>query len=344
MVEILQDTPIAKEVRTNLSNKVKRVVPVYSQERGRWSAITREDVAQATRRAYDGQQVGLYREEDDLYPIVLRHTEEERLKAAEMDTLQVQGRLMANTLPLSQVTRDIKLDWEEPANTRFDRRRAITLQAEPKGTTYPVLKQTVLEKIQAIPLPPGYDIYLDGEDESTLDAVNSLIPGIVPALAVVMLTLVLLYNAYRPVIIILLTVPFVFIGITPALLIADAPFGFVAILGAMSLSGMMIKNIIVLLDEININLEAEMAPYDAVIEAVMARARPVALAAATTVGGVATIAGDVFWSAMAITIIGGLTVGTLLTLFLVPTLYAVFYKVYPDTPARVPAAAKTAEA
>ncbi|MDJ0950286.1 MAG: efflux RND transporter permease subunit [Alphaproteobacteria bacterium] len=337
MVAILRDTPIAKEVRTNLSNKVKRVVPVYAQERGRWSAITREDLARATRRAYDGQQVGLYREEDDLYPIILRHTEEERVRAAEMNTLQVHGTLMANTVPLSQVTKEIQLDWEEPANTRFDRRRAITLQAEPKGTTYPVLKAAVLDKIRAIPMPPGYEIYLDGEDESTLDAVLSLLPGIVPASAVVMLTLVLLYNAYRPVIIILLTVPFVFIGITPALLVADAPFGFVAILGAMSLSGMMIKNIIVLLDEINLNLEKGMTPYESVIEAVMARARPVVLAAATTVGGVATIAGDVFWSAMAITIIGGLTVGTFLTLFLVPTLYAVCYKIYPETPARVQA-------
>ena len=167
---------------------------------------------------------------------------------------------------------------------------------------------------------------------------------LIPALAVVMLTLVLLYNAYRPVIIILLTVPFVFIGITPALLIADAPFGFVAILGAMSLAGMMIKNIIVLLDEININLAADMTPYDSVIEAVMARARPVALAAATTVGGVATIATDVFWSAMAITIMGGLTVGTLLTLYLVPTLYAGFYKIQPETPGRVQAETATAKA
>ena len=345
MVEILQDTPIAKEVRTNLSNKVKRVVPVYAQERGRWAAITREDLARATRRAYDGQQVGLYREEDDLYPIVLRHTEDERREATnDMNTLQVHGKVMANTVPLSQVTREIKLDWEEPANTRFDRRRAITLQAEPKGTTYPELEKAVLEKIEAIPMPPGYEIYLDGEDESTLDATVSLTPGIIPALAVVLLTLVLLYNAYRPVIIIMLTVPFVFIGITPALLIADAPFGFVAILGAMSLAGMMIKNIIVLLDEININVEAGMTPYDSVIEAVMARARPVALAAATTVGGVSTIAGDVFWSAMAITIMGGLTVGTFLTLFLVPTLYAVFYNVQPETPATVQAETATASA
>ena len=344
MEEILQDTPISKEVRTNLSNKVKRVVPVYSQERGRWAAITREDLARATRRAYDGQQVGLYREEDDIYPILLRHTEDERRRATEMNNLQVQGKLMANTVPLSQVTREIKFDWEEPANTRFDRRRAITLQAEPKGTTYPALKQAVLEKIRAVPMPPGYDIYFDGEDESTLDATESLKPGVIPAFAIVLLTLVLLYNAYRPVIIIVLTVPFVFIGITPALLVTDAPFGFVAILGAMSLSGMMIKNIIVLLDEINANLEAAMKPYDAIIEAVMARARPVALAAATTVGGVATIATDVFWSAMAITIMGGLTVGTFLTLFLVPTLYAVFYNIHPDTPAAVQAETAPASA
>jgi multidrug efflux pump subunit AcrB len=115
MLTILHDSPLAKEVRTDLNNKVKRVVPVYSQERGRWSVITREDLARATRRAYDGQQVGLYREEDDLYPIILRHTEAERSRAVEMDTLQVHGKLMANTVPLSQVTKEIKLDWEEPA-------------------------------------------------------------------------------------------------------------------------------------------------------------------------------------------------------------------------------------
>jgi multidrug efflux pump subunit AcrB len=344
MVEILQDTPIAKEVRTNLSNKVKKMVPVYAQERGRWAAITREDLARATSRAYDGQQVGLYRAEDDLYPIILRHTEDERRLATDMNTLQVRGKLMANTVPLSQVTREIKLDWEEPAHTRWDRRRAITLQAEPKRTTYPALKEAVLDKIQAIPLPPGYDIYFDGEDESTIDATDSLTPGIIPAFAVVLMTLILLYNAYQPVLIIVLTVPFVFIGVTPALLATGAPFGFVAILGTMSLSGMMIKNIIVLLDEININLEAGMTPYDSIIEAVMARARPVALAAATTVGGVSTIAGDVFWSSMAITIMGGLTVGTFLTLFLVPILYAIFYKVYPETPAHTRAETAVASA
>ena len=237
------------------------------------------------------------------------------------------------------------VDDRSQCRVRTEGRRAITIQAEPKKpATYPVLKQAVIDKFRAIEMPPGYEIYFDGEDESTLDATDSLQPGIIPALAVVMLTLVLLYNAYRPVIIILLTVPFVFIGITPALLIADAPFGFVAILGAMSLSGMMIKNIIVLLDEININLEAGMTPYDSVVNAVLARARPVALAAATTVGGVATIAGDVFWSAMAITIIGGLTVGTFLTLYLVPTLYAVFYKVSPETPATVKTEEATASA
>ena len=326
-VHILMDEPKAKEVRTDVSNMTKRLSPKYDQARARWAVVSREDVGRATRIAHDGLNVGLYREGDDLYPILLRHSEEDRREAADMDTLQVQQTFAAKTVPLSQVTAGIDVEFEEPFTARWERRRSITVQATPHNTTYPDLKNAVYDKIAAIELPPGYDVYLDGEDESTRDAQASLIPGTIPAVAVMLLIVVALYNAFRPIFIIMLAIPFVFIGITPALIATDLPFGFLALLGLMSLSGMMTKNIIVLLDEINVNLEAGKEAFDAIIEAGAARARPIALGAGTTVLGVIPLLPDPFWQAMAVTIMAGLSLGTCMTLFVVPCLYAVFYGV-----------------
>ena len=148
-----------------------------------------------------------------------------------------------------------------------------------------------------------------------------------------LLTIVALFNAYRPPIIILLTVPFAFIGIVAGLLGVGTPFGFVALLAAMSLAGMMIKNAIVLLDEINANLAVGKNPYDAVLDAAISRLRPVVLAATTTVLGVVPLLQDVFWIGMAVTIMAGLSFGTILTMILVPVLYAILYRVRPTQPA-----------
>jgi multidrug efflux pump subunit AcrB len=123
------------------------------------------------------------------------------------------------------------------------------------------------------------------------------------------------------------TIPFVMIGITAGLLVADTPFGFLALLGAMSLAGMMIKNAIVLLDEINLNLEKGLDAHTAVLQGSVSRLRPVVLAAATTVLGVAPLLQDVFWVAMSVTIMAGLSFGTVLTMVLVPTFYATFYRI-----------------
>jgi multidrug efflux pump subunit AcrB len=136
-----------------------------------------------------------------------------------------------------------------------------------------------------------------------------------------------------------MTIPFIFIGIAPALLATQVPFGFVALLGAMSLAGMIIKNAIVLIDQINLELEAGRSPFDAVVEAAVSRLRPVVLAAATTVLGVIPLLQDVFWIGMSITIMAGLTAGTVLTLVLVPVLYAIFYRIktQPGGPETAPA-------
>jgi multidrug efflux pump subunit AcrB len=137
----------------------------------------------------------------------------------------------------------------------------------------------------------------------------------------------LLFNDLRPLAVILGVIPFLFIGITLGLLVFDTPFGFVALLAAMSLAGMMIKSAIVLLDQVNINLAEGMTPHDAVVEAAVSRLRPVLLAAGTTVLGVVPLLPDVFWVSMSVTIMAGLTFGTVLTMFLVPVLYATLYRI-----------------
>ena len=166
-----------------------------------------------------------------------------------------------------------------------------------------------------------------GEYETSTKSQASLIPGIVPAVGIMLIIIVGLFNALRPAAIIMLTIPFAVVGMTAGLLATGTPFGFVALLGAMALAGMMVKNAIVLLDEVNANLAAGKAPYDAVVEAALSRLRPVFLAAATTVLGVIPLLPDVFWVGLAVTIMAGLTIGTGFTMIVVPVLYATFYRI-----------------
>ena len=324
---ILKASPYAKEVRTNWRQRSREMVVEYNQERARWAGITRENVARATKRTFDGNVMGLYREKDELIPIVIRSVEDERQRAAtDLSVAQVVGDRSTESLPLSQVIDNTYLKWDDNIIWRWDRRRAISVQASPDDATAPTLMTDVKEKFENIPLPTGYTLEWDGEYDSAKQSSDALIPGLGPAIAIMLLIIVAISNAYRPPLIMILVIPFVMIGITPGLLIMDASFGFIALLGIMSLSGMMIKNSVVLLDQIKLNIVAGLSPYKATIEAAVERLNPVVNAAATTVFGMIPLLGDVFWFAMAVTIMFGLAFGTLLTMLLVPVLYATFYR------------------
>ncbi len=325
---ILRDTPLAKDVRVNWRERVLTLEPEFNEERARWAGVSREDLARTMRRASEGVVVGQYRQDDNLIPIVARSVEEERLRAAtSLDELQVTPRLSTHAVPVSQVIDGIETPWEDPLIWRWDRRRAITVQCSPNGVTAPTLRNEVLEKFNAIELPPGYRLDWDGEYFSAKQSQDALVPGIVPALVVMLFILVALFNGFRPMLICIGVIPFVMIGITGGLLMTQTPFGFIALLGAMSLSGMMIKNAVVLLDEVNANLGKELTPYNAVVEAGVSRLNPVVNAAGTTVLGVLPMLQDVFWVALAVTIFFGLIVGTVLTLVMVPTLYSLLYRI-----------------
>ena len=326
---ILEASPYAIEVRSNWRQRERELVPEYNQERGRWAGVTREDLAAATRRAYDGLPVGQYRDGDDLIPIMVRNPQAERERAAvDLDVLQIIPSLSTESVPVSQVIDGIEGEWIDPLIWRWDRRRAITVQCSvTDGFTAPTLRSAVLEAFEAIELPPGYTLEWKGEFDSALQSQEALAPGIAPAIVIMALIIVVLFNSFRMPLIIFMVIPFVVIGITFGLLVTQVPFGFIALLGAMSLSGMMIKNAVVLLDQVNLNLEEGMTPYQAVVEAAVSRLRPVVNAAATTVFGMAPLLQDVFWISLAVSIMFGLAFGTLLTMVLVPVLYALFYKV-----------------
>ncbi|KTD43622.1 efflux RND transporter permease subunit [Legionella parisiensis] len=329
-VGILRANPHTIDVRTDWREPILQIVPDYQQERARWAGISRLDLAQTLQRASDGITVGLYREQDSLIPIILRQPPSEQDTAAvDLPLLQVNSQLSTQTIPLSQVVNGIDLQWTDPIIWRWDRKRAITVQCSPYQVTANTLRETILPQFEKIKLPPGYTLTWDGEYKSSTESANALKPGLFPAVVIMLLIIVMLFNAYRPPLIIIAVIPFAMIGITFGLLFTGVPFGFIALLGAMSLSGMMIKNSVVLLDQVNLNLADGMKPYEAVIFAGLSRLSPVVNAALTTILGVIPLLQDIFWVSLAVTIMFGLTIGTILTMFLVPAFYCILYRINP---------------
>lgn len=325
----IQTSPLGTDWRLDIMNPIRYLKTDYDQKRARSANISREDIANGLKRGYDGLNIGLYREKNKLYHIQWRNTKEERNNlVSHLDTLPIRGDISVTSVPLAQVSNQTEFKWEEPYILRWDRQRQVAIQGSPKLTsTFSDLKQSVSKDINNYPLPNGYSLFWDGEEDSSKTAQEQLIPGIIPAIIVILLCLMITFNDFKPIAIILCTIPFAMIGVTAGLLLFNVPFGFMALLGSMSLAGMMNKNIVVLLDACNDNLASGLDPYNAIVEAAVKRARPVMLAAGTTVLGVIPLLQDVFWIGLAVAIMGGLAIGSILTLVAVPLFYTLIYRV-----------------
>nr|KJZ10133.1 hypothetical protein TW77_07810 [Pseudoalteromonas rubra] len=325
---ILRDSSLAKHISTDWRQQTLKVVPEYSQIKGRTSGIARNDLASTTKQFYDGNTVGTYRRADTQLPIIVREDINNRHNK-NLELLQIESSIPGSAVPLDQVVDGIRVEWENSVIWRYNRHRAITVQASPiEGVTPAALRQTVLEKFEQIKLPEGYRLHWFGEHKSTTDSNEDLKPGMLPMFGVILLILVGLFNAIRPMLIIMLLLPFVMIGVSAGLQLTGAAFGFVAILGVMSLIGMISKNAIVLIDQINLEKEQGKTPHQAIIDAAVSRVRPVFLAAATTVLGVIPLIPDLFWQGLAVSIMAGLSFGTILTMVLLPVFYSLFYKTH----------------
>ncbi len=326
VLTVVSASPFVGLMQTDWRQRMIEVQPDFNQSRASWAGITRDDVARAIKRTYEGQVIGLFRDDDDLVPIVMRNVYEERAQTGNLDSVGVSSSAGTVQVPVQQVVDGIALRPQEAVIARYDRRRTLTVQATPAlGSTLPTLYDDVVIALEEIKLPPGYRIEWGGERENSVKSQSSLVPGIIPAVAIMVFLMVALFNDLRPPIVILLTIPFALIGVIFGLLVTGVPFGFVALLAAMSLAGMMVKNALVLIDEVGAGIERGLDRYDATIEAAVSRLRPVVLAAATTVLGVVPLLQDVFWVGMSVVIMAGLSFGTILTMILVPTLYATIY-------------------
>ena len=231
-------------------------------------------------------------------------------------------------VPLRQISPSMDVKSEGVLIYRQDRIRTVSVYAEPGNdeTAGAALKR-IMPKIAGIKLPDGYELEWGGEYESSRDAQKSLGGGLPLGFLVMILISILLFGTVREPLIIWSIVPMAVCGVVAGLLIADLPFGFMSLLGFLSLFGMLIKNAIVLLEEIDIQIDTGMDKFDAIVEASLSRLRPVALAAITTILGMLPLLTDAFFADMAVTIMGGLAFATVLTMIAVPVLYSLFYKI-----------------
>ncbi|HYW97289.1 MAG TPA: efflux RND transporter permease subunit, partial [Bacteroidales bacterium] len=329
---------------------------IYNPAAAQRASVNRRDISMAILAATDGLPVTTIYEGDTPYPVRFRIRDKKGHRIEDLNDIpvwptlpKVSGLLdkdnimglttgavstddliesAISSVPLSAVTDGVKLGWEEPVVRRRNGQRTIQAQCDPAEGYSPSQVQSELEEyVDKIDLPEGYNLRWVGESELKSDGLKGIISFLPIAGGVMLLTLLLLFNDYRRPLIIILCLPLSVIGIIPGLIFTGQPFSFIAIVGVVGLTGMIIKNAIVLLDEIDMHLKKEITPYQAVVDATIMRVRPVIMASATTILGMIPLLHDPMYASMAVAIIAGLTVGTLITLVFVPLLYSVFFRV-----------------
>ncbi|MGX9463438.1 efflux RND transporter permease subunit [Shewanella sp. A14] len=322
--------PAAENIRNNWRNQTLLLRPQFNLAQAREAGISKQSLDSALLMNFSGLTVGTYREQSDLMPIIARAPKEERLDAESIAQLQVWSAENNTFVPVAQIVSSFNSEWENPLIMRRDRKRVISVLADPlllSTETADSVLAKVKAKVEAIPLPDGYELEWGGEYETSLDAQKSLGAALPLGFLAMFLITVALFNSIRQPLVIWLNVPLALIGITFGLLVLDAPFGFMAILGMLSLSGMIVKNGIVLVDQINLELSEGKSPYKAVYDSSVSRVRPVCMAALTTMLGMLPLLADPFFMAMAVTIIFGLGFATILTLIVLPVAYCLIYRI-----------------
>ncbi|ABI56085.1 efflux RND transporter permease subunit [Alkalilimnicola ehrlichii MLHE-1] len=330
---ILRADPEAKYVRNDWRQPVKTLEPVIDQAAARRAGVTREAIGQAFLRAEHGLDMGMYREGDDRLPIRLRRPPDERERLSDLRHIQVWPADRPWSVPLDQLLETLRVDREDSLRWRRDRQPTLTVQADPVNIEAHELHGRVRDAIEAIELPPGYHFEWGGEHEAAQRSEAEVLSKVPVSLALMVLITVALFNGLRQPLIIFMTIPLGIVGVAAGLLVTGLPFGFMALLGLISLSGMLIKNGVVLLDQIEQYIASGMDRYQAVVEASVGRLSPISMTALTTALGMTPMLTDTLFRVMAVSMIGGLLFATLLTLFLVPALYTWLFRVRPPEPA-----------
>ncbi|MGX1926869.1 efflux RND transporter permease subunit [Vibrio sp. NH-7] len=332
--DILNADPGARNVRHDWRERTKELVPQFNESKARRLGISKQEVSETLKMAFGGTPIGLLRDGTTMLPIIARLPEQERVDFESIANVKIWSPSLQTYIPVEQVIDGVQLEWQEPLIQRRDRKRTLTVLADHDvlgDETAASLFSRIRPQVEALPLPEGYQISWGGEYESSKDAQQALFGSLPMGYLLMFIITMLLFNSLRKPLVIWFTVPLSVIGVSIGLLATDMPFSFTAFLGLLSLSGMILKNGIVLLDQINIELETGKDPYLAVFDSAISRVRPVSMAALTTILGMIPLVFDAFFGSMAITIMAGLGFATVLTLIVVPVLFAIFYRIKPST-------------
>jgi multidrug efflux pump subunit AcrB len=329
---IMRADPTATEINDDWRQPVPLVRPIFNERVARQLGIDRENVASALKASYEGYDVGMYRDGIRMLPIKLRPPTEERGDVANIQDIRVWSPALQASVPISQVVNAFETEFENTIIRGRNRIQTIIAACNPTEELATPLFNRLRPQIESIELPAGYELSWGGEYEDSANAQGGLARVLPTGFILMILTSILLFGKVRQPLIIWLTVPLAIVGITAGLLGFDGAFDFMSLLGALSLIGLLIKNAIVLIDEIDQQIDSGKEHLTAILDSTVSRMRPVAMAASTTILGLIPLLQDVFFVNMSITIMAGLGFATLLTLFFVPVLYSLFFRVkYSDS-------------
>src|SRR5689334_4503956 len=331
--QVMAANPKVIDPHLDWNEQVKSIRLEVDQDRARALGLTPQDVAQTLQTLLSGLAITQYREGIEHIDVIARAVPDERLELGHLPELTIATRNSV-PVPLSQIAR-LHYEFEEPILWRRNRDLVLTARGDiVDGVQAPDVSAEILAKLGGIEnaLPYGYRIETGGSIEESAKA-NVALAAVFPAMAVVMLALLMIQlQSFSRLALVFVTAPLGIIGATGALLLSNRPFGFVALLGLIALAGMIMRNTIILVDQIDHDIAAGHGRHRAIIDATVRRARPVLLTALAAILGMIPLASSVFWGPMAITIMGGLFVATLLTLLVVPALYALWFRVRTDEP------------
>ncbi|EGQ9247868.1 MFS transporter [Vibrio parahaemolyticus] len=332
--DILHTDPGARNIRHDWRERTKELVPVFNESKARRLGISKEDLSSTLQMAFGGSTFGVLRDGTHTLPIMMRLPEAERVDFESLQNVKIWSPSLQTYIPVDQIIDGVELDWSEPLIQRRDRKRTLTVLADHdvlSDDTAASLFARVQQKVMALHIPEGYEITWGGEYESSKDAQEGLFGSLPMGYLLMFIITILLFNSIKKPLVIWFTVPLSIIGVAFGLLTTNMPFSFTAFLGLLSLSGMILKNGIVLLDQINLELESGKDPYLAIVDSAISRVRPVSMAALTTILGMIPLVFDAFFGSMAITIMAGLGFATVLTLIVVPVMFAILFRIKPTT-------------
>jgi multidrug efflux pump subunit AcrB len=336
--DTVRKSALVRDTQLDWNEQVRSVKVHVDQDKARLLGLSSADIQGLVQTTLDGAPVTQIRRGEELVDVVVRALPDERKSIGQLGDLQVFSR-NGVAVPLSQLAR-IEPGFEEPVLWRRNRDMALTVRSDVvDGVQGPDATAHIRPSLKPIidSLPAGYRIEEGGAIEES-DKANVALFAVFPAMFAVMLTLLMIQlQSFSRLFMVFMTAPLALVGVVPALLLFNAPFGFVALLGVIALSGMIMRNSIILVDQIDQDIARGIAPWAAIVDATVRRSRPVVLTAAAAVLAMIPLTHSVFWGPMAISIMGGLIVATALTLVFVPALYAAWFRIRRDSPAQAPA-------